>query len=79
MAGGRLRMGGQSRQEIGEPTEIVIAEMGAARPNRHRRVVWLDVGPAHRQTGQLARAVVEVNAILAPRLPAIDQLKRTPT
>ena len=69
---------GQSRQEVGESTEILVAEMGATRPNCDRRIVWLDVGPVHRQAGKPARVVVEVDAILAPRLPAIDQSKCPP-
>jgi hypothetical protein len=68
----------QSRQEIGQPTQIVVAEMGAARADDDGRIVGLDVRPLHRQTGELARIIVEVDAILAPRLPAIDQLKPTP-
>lgn len=52
--------------------------MGAARANYDRRIVGLDIGPMHRQTRELARVVVEVDTVLAPRLPAIDQLKRTP-
>lgn len=75
----RLRGRGESRQQIGEPTEIVVAEMGAARPDHDRGIIWLDVGPAHRQAGELARVLVEVDAILTPRLPALDQSKRTPT
>ena len=67
----------ESRQEIGQPTEIVVAEMRQARAGHHRGIVWLDVGPVHRQAGELARVVVEVDAVLAPRLPAIDQTKRT--
>jgi hypothetical protein len=51
-----------------------------ARPNAVRRpsalswsaIVGLDVGPMHRQAGQLPQVVVEVDAVLATRLTAID-------
>jgi hypothetical protein len=75
---GPLNARRESRQEIGKPTEIVVAEMRPARADHHRGVVWLDVGPVHRQAGELARVVVEVDAVLAPRLSTIDQAKRTP-
>ena len=52
--------------------------MGAARANYDRGIVGLDVVPKHRQARELARVVVEVDAVLAPRLPAIDQTKRPP-
>jgi hypothetical protein len=51
--------------------------MGAARSDHDCGIVGLNVGPMHRQAGQLAQVVVEVDAVLAPRLPAIDQTKRT--
>ena len=51
--------------------------MGAARSDHDSGIVWLDVGPMHRQASELARVVVEVDAVLAPRLPAINQSKRT--
>ena len=53
--------------------------MGPARADHHRRIVRNDIGPLERQPGQLARGVVEVDAVLAPRLTAIDQLKRPAT
>jgi hypothetical protein len=62
----------QTRQEIGEPTEVVVAEMGSARAEHHRRIVRRDIGPLARKSGELSRIVVEVDAFLAPRLPAID-------
>jgi len=76
--GWRRGAGRELRQQIGQPRQIVVAEMGAARPDRDRGIVCLDVGPLHRQTGELARVVTEVDAILAPRLAAIDQSKCTP-
>ena len=68
----------ESRQEIGQPTQIVVAEMGAARADHDGGIGWLSVGPMHGQTRELARVVVEIDAVLAPRLPAIDQSKRAP-
>ena len=68
----------ESRQEIGKPTEIVVAERRPARADHHRGIVRLDVGPVHRHAGELARVVVEVDAVLTPRLSTIDQAKRTP-
>ena len=52
--------------------------MRAARADHDGGIVWRDVGPLHRQARELARVVVEVDAVLAPRLPAIDQTKRPP-
>ena len=53
-------------------TQVVVAEMGSARAEHHRRIVWRDIGPLTRKSGELSRIVVEVDAVLAPRLPAID-------
>ena len=72
-----VRRRGESRQEIGKPTQIVVAEMGPARADYDRGILWLDVGPVPRQVRELARGVVEVDPVLAPRLPAIDQTKGT--
>jgi len=66
------RRGVQTRQQIGEPTEVVVAEMGSARADHHGRILRRDIGPLARQSGELSRVVVEVDAVLAPRLPAID-------
>jgi hypothetical protein len=74
---GRFRSG-QARQEIDQATQIVIAKMGAARADNDRGIVGRNVGPLHRQARELACVVVEVDPVLAPRLPAIDQTKRSP-
>lgn len=50
--------------------------MGSARAYHHRQIIRKNVGPLERKPGELTRVVVEVDAILAPRLAAIDQLKR---
>ena len=78
MVGFRRFRRGESRQEIGKSTQIVVAEMGAARSDHDGGLLRLNVGPLHRQASELARVVVEVHAVFAPRLPAIDQTKRTP-
>jgi hypothetical protein len=62
----------QTHQQIGQPTEVVEAEMGPARPDHHRRIVGNDIGPLKRKSGEAPSIVVEVDAVLAPRLPAID-------
>jgi hypothetical protein len=62
----------QPRQQIGEPTEVVVAEIGPARADHDRRIGRSDIGPLARQSGELSRVVVEVDAVLAPGLPAID-------
>jgi hypothetical protein len=46
--------------------------MGPARADHHRRIVGNDIGPLERKPGELSRVVVEVDAVLAPRLTAID-------
>jgi hypothetical protein len=61
-----------ARHQIDEPTEVVAAEMGSARTDHYRRIVRRDIGPLARKAGELSRVVVEVDAVFAPRLPAID-------
>jgi hypothetical protein len=46
--------------------------MGPAGADHHRRIVRNDIGPLERKPGELSRVVVEVDAVLTPRLPAID-------
>jgi hypothetical protein len=46
--------------------------MGPARADLHGRIVGHDIGPLERKPGELSRVVVEVDAVLAPRLTAID-------
>lgn len=53
--------------------------MGPARSDHHCRIVREDIGPPEREPGELSRVIVEVDAVLAPRLTAIEQLKRPPT
>jgi hypothetical protein len=66
------KSGGQTRHQIDEPTEVVVAEMGSARPEHDRRIIRRDIGPLARKPSELSRVVVEVDAVFAPRLPAID-------
>ena len=58
---------------------MVVTEISSARTDHHRRIVRRDIRPLARKPGELSRVVVEVDAVLAPRLPAIDQLKRPAT
>jgi hypothetical protein len=46
--------------------------MRPARADHHRRIVGHDIGPLERKPGEVSRVVVEVDAVLAPRLAAID-------
>ena len=46
--------------------------MGPARADHDRRINGHDIGPLERQAGELPRVIVEVDAVLAPRLTAID-------
>jgi hypothetical protein len=46
--------------------------MGPARADHHRRIVGNDIGPLEWKLAKLSGGVVEVDAVLAPRLPAID-------
>jgi hypothetical protein len=64
--------GVQTHQQIGQPTEVVEAEMRPARADHHRRIVGHDIGPLERKPGEVSRVVVEIDAVLAPRLTAID-------
>jgi hypothetical protein len=66
------RRGVQARQQIGEPTEVVMAEMGPTRTDHCRQIVRKNVGPLERKPGELPRVVVEVDAVLTPRLTAVD-------
>jgi hypothetical protein len=69
---GRRGLDLQPPQEIDEPTEVVVAKMGSARADHHRGIVRRDIGPLARQSSELSRVVMEVDAVLAPRLPVID-------
>src|ERR1700730_17429227 len=72
---GSLRSGKgrvKSRQQIGEAREIVVPEMGAPCANDRGGIRGDDVGPLQRQPGELPGIVVEIDAILTPRLPAVD-------
>ena len=46
--------------------------MRSACADHHRRIVGHDIGPLERKPRELSRVVVEVDAVLAPRLTAID-------
>jgi hypothetical protein len=46
--------------------------MSPAGADHHRRIVGNDISPLERKPGELTRVVVEVDAVLTPRLPTID-------
>jgi hypothetical protein len=46
--------------------------MGSARADLHRQIVGHDIGPLERKPGELSGVVVEIDAVLAPGLTAID-------
>jgi len=46
--------------------------VGSARAHHHRQIIRKNIRPLERKPGELTRVVVEVDAILAPRLAAID-------
>jgi hypothetical protein len=62
----------QTLQQIGQSTEVVVAEISSARADHHRRIVRRDIGPLAWQSGELSRLIVEIDAVLAPCLAAID-------
>ena len=68
----------ESRQQIGETTEIVVSEMGAPGANDRGGIRGGDIGPPQRQPDKLPGIVVEIDAILTPRLPAVDPSEDTP-
>ena len=68
----------ESRQQIGETTEIVVSEMGAPCANDRGGIRGDDIGPPQRQPGEFPDIVVEIDAILTPRLPAVDPSEGPP-
>jgi hypothetical protein len=38
----------EPRQEVDEPTEVVVSEMRSARADSHERIVWNKIGPLPR-------------------------------
>jgi hypothetical protein len=68
----------ESRQQIGEATKIVVPEIGAPCANYRSGISGDDIGPPQRQPGELPGIVVEIDAILTPRLPAVDPSEDTP-
>ena len=67
----------ESRQQISEATEIVVPEIGAPGANDRGGISGSDIGPLQRQSGELPGIVVEIDAILTPRLPAVDPSEGT--
>ena len=52
--------------------------MGSASSDHHRRIAGDDIGPLEREPSELPRVVVKVDAVLAPRLTAVNPLEDTP-
>jgi len=46
--------------------------MGSRLRDHDRRINGNDIGPLERQSGDLSRVIVKVDAVLSPRLTAID-------
>jgi hypothetical protein len=46
--------------------------MGSACADDPCQIIRKNIGPLERKPGELPRVVLEVDAVLAPRLPAID-------
>ena len=63
---------GQARQQIDQPTEVVIPEIRPASADHHGWIVGDEIGPLPRESSQLSCVIVKVHAGLAPRLPALD-------
>jgi hypothetical protein len=68
----------ESRQQIGETTEIVVSKMGAPGADDRGGIRRDDVGPPQRQPDKLPGIVVEIDAILTPGLPAVDPSEGAP-
>jgi hypothetical protein len=49
--------------------------MCPARSDDHSRIVGDQISPLARKSGELAGIIVEEDSVLAPRLPAFDQLE----
>jgi hypothetical protein len=46
--------------------------MGSAGADHRCQIIRKNIGPLERKPGELPRVVVEIDAVLAPRLPTID-------
>jgi hypothetical protein len=68
----------ESRQQIGQTTEIVVSEMGAPCANDRDGIRGDDIGPPQWQPGKLPGIVIEIDAILTPGLPAVDPSESPP-
>ena len=49
--------------------------MRPARSTHHGRIVGAEIGPLPREPGELPRIIGKEDAVLAPRLTALDQLE----
>jgi hypothetical protein len=53
--------------------------MGSARADHRGQIIRENISPLEREPGEVSRVVVKVDAVLAPRLTAIDDLERPAT
>jgi hypothetical protein len=59
------------RAVIGDVRMVIRTAVGIL-AKHNRRIVGHDIGPLERKPGEVSRVVVEIDAVLAPRLTAID-------
>ena len=52
--------------------------MRPASPEHHGRIRRDDIGPPQRQPGKAPCVIVEIDAFLTPRVPAVDPSEGTP-
>jgi hypothetical protein len=74
----RVRRRLESRQQIGEAAEVVVPEIGAPCPEDRGGISGNDIGPPQRQPGKAPYVIVEIDAFLTPRVPAVDPSEGTP-
>ena len=63
----------QPRKKLRQPHEILDTETAATTTDKENRIGRHDVGPACRKAHQLASFVVEIDPLLSPRMPILDQ------
>ena len=60
------------REQIGQPTEVAIPEMCMPGPDYEREIRRTEISPFPREPSEMSGVVVKEDAVLAPRLPALD-------
>ena len=68
----------QPGDQIGQLQQVRRAERRPTSGNPHKRVLGDRVGPGRRQAGQLAGLVEEVDPVVTPVLPTLDELELLP-